>query len=178
VFCFGKSFSTEVFNMGLLGDFFTGVANGVLKSSPRTVQSNPGVRQVEAICAQNGWGIDERMGDDGIVLNFKDKVVGTRQLLVTVASSGNIALFSVFSAASFAPRDLPADLGYFLLLRNKELLFSSWKLTKNDNDTVGFSASYCALLNSLTATTFKVICETLLKEVYEVDLGLQSKGYI
>lgn len=164
--------------MSFLGDLFTGVAKGLVTSASGRMQSNAGIREVESLCNQAGLNIDERLDDNGLVLNFRDPLVGTRPLLITGGTTGKMAILSVASLASFAPCDLPADMGYYLLLRNKEGVFHSWQLSENSSGEIGFIACYCALVEGLDSVMFKTICEALLKEVHEVDKGLRSKGYI
>jgi len=161
-----------------LGDLFKGFANSLINSAKGKVQSNVGIRKIENLCNQLGWSIDGRMDDSGLVLNFSDPTVGTRQLLVTAGESGRMAFLSMACLVSIAPDDLPNELGYHLLMRNKAGVFHSWQLCENTNGRAGFIASYCALVDGLDPVMFKVICDTLLKEVHEVDNGLRSKGYM
>jgi len=162
--------------MRFFKDLFNGASNGAINSTFGG-QPNTGLSHIENLCSQLGWGIDERFGANGIGLNFKDPVVGIRQVVVSAGQSGALAALSVISAAQFSPSDLPDQLGNYLLIRNKTGVFHSWRLTESEGK-VGFTNSYYALMKGLDASIFKVIIETLLKEVCEVDSGLRNKGLI
>jgi hypothetical protein len=163
--------------MGFFTDLFAGAANGAVHTAVNGIQRNAGVRHIESLCSQLRWGIDERFGENGLALHFKDSVTGVRPVFVSVGAAGDVGLMSVFSIAEFDPSELPAHLGYYLLLRNKDSPFGTWKLTDSDGK-VGFSASYTLLVGGLDATTFKTICESLCMEARELDTGLRSKGLI
>lgn len=159
--------------MGLLSDIWGG-------GKPAARGSQPGgLRRIEAILGQLGWPVDGRVGDSGLLLDFKDPAMagGVRQVLVTAGGDGRIALLSAFSAAAYRPADLPPHLGDFLLLRNKEAQFVAWQLTDTDGK-VGFAVSYTALVDGLDAGTFKLISETLVREASAVDGGLRQRGLL
>jgi hypothetical protein len=111
------------------------------------------------------------------LLRVRVALYGIVLVMVTAGGKGHIAILSVFSAATYRPADLPPHLGDFLLLRNKEAMFAAWALTDLEGQ-VGFVASYTALVDGLDAGTFKLVCETLVKEVSAVDGGLRATGLL
>ncbi len=42
---------------------------------------------IEQLCRELGWSVDERVGDHGIVLHFRDPLVNIRKVLVTCGES-------------------------------------------------------------------------------------------
>ncbi|VTR93422.1 unnamed protein product [Gemmata massiliana] len=161
--------------MGFLSDFFTGGVSGATNSAARVGRSG-GIRQIEHLCDQIGWGIDERLGDSGIGLDFKDPIVGTRRLLVTAGEK--IAILNLFSSAEFPARHVPIELALHLLQRNHEGIFHAWRMIGPEGGKVGFAAVYSALMEGLDPVTFKTICETLFKEVHAFDAKLRESGVI
>jgi len=168
--------------MGLFKDFLEGFANGVITTAANGVQSprahGSGNKRIEACCTQLGWGIDERVGKDGIILYFKDPLVNIRKLMIATGDSGQLAVLTVFSAAEMEPRNIPAEIMGHLLLRNKEALFPAWQVMDNGNGNATFAVTYCALVQGLDAGVFKVICETMCKEVHEFDAKLRQAGML
>ncbi len=165
--------------MGLFQDVMRSLSGGTPSTPPNPSSSgSAGLRRVEACCAQLGWGIDERVGTTGLVLHFKDPVVNIRQILVTVGDGGQLGIVSAFSTADLAPRRLPADLGWHLLVRNAEAHFGAWQLRENDSGNASFACAYTVLVGGLDAPTFKFICESLCKEVHALDAKLQQAGLL
>jgi hypothetical protein len=152
--------------MGWFGDFCTGVANGAMNSG-RRVQVNPGIHQLQAMCSELNWGIDEHIDEKTIALHFKDPVAGIRK--VTIVAGDKIAHFSAMSTLTLPIRNVPPELAFHLLIRNSEANFSSWAMIKADSGKVMFVASFTALIGGLDARTLNVICQQLCLETREFD---------
>jgi len=84
----------------------------------------------------------------------------------------------VFSAVEMEPRNISAEVMGHLLLRNKEAIFPAWQVMDNGNGNATFAVTYCALVQGLDAGVFKVICETMCKEVHEFDAKLRQAGML
>jgi hypothetical protein len=166
----------EVYIMGFISELFTSAANGAINSAVRGSQG--GARLIEALCSQNGWSIDERIGKNGIILNFKDPLFGIRPLLVTTSDNSDLVVLSSHSRAQFRPDSVPPQLAYYLLLQNKNASFHAWQVAENDNGTVGFSVLYSTMANALTAPIFKTICEKMCEEAINLDVKLRQAGMI
>jgi hypothetical protein len=167
--------------MGLFGDLVEGFVTGLFDGGTDEAEEperngRQGVNRIEACCAHLGWSIDGRVGERGVVLNFNDPLVRTRPVLITVGSSGHLAMFSVFSAAEIPPRNLSTEMMGHLLLRNKQATFPAWQIDQNDNGNATFAVTYCALVEGLEAGTLKLICEAMCKEVHEFDAKLRQAG--
>jgi hypothetical protein len=171
--------------MGLFRDLVEGVATGLITASanghafPSGQGHAGGSRElVESLCAQLGWSIDGRVGNDGIILNFKDPLIRIRQVVITCGESGRVVGFGVSSAASIAPGNLPPDVPAYLLRRNCGLSLAAWKMFANDRGSVSFGLSYCALTQGLDAATFRFACEAMAKEAHEFDAKLHASGLL
>jgi hypothetical protein len=162
-------------------DFVEGFTTGVIRTAANGLQSSAGTgngnKRIEACCGQLGWGIDERIGD-GIILYFKDPLVNIRKVMIATSDSGQLAVFTVFSAADMPASKVPAEVMAHLLIRNKDAVFPAWQLMENGNGNATFAVTYCALVPGLDAATLKVICETMCKEVHEFDAKLRQAGML
>jgi hypothetical protein len=168
--------------MAFFADLVEGFTNGVIRTAANGVQSSlaggNGNKRIEACCEQLGWGIDERVGKDGIILYFKDPLVNIRKLMIAPSDSGQLAVLTVISAAEMPAGNVPVEVMAHLLARNKESLLAAWQLMENGNGNVTFAVTYCALVQALDGATFKVICETMCKEVHAFDAKLRQAGLL
>jgi hypothetical protein len=111
---------------GFVNGFVAGVsANGSVTQSPR------GVAAIEQLCRELGWSVDERVGDHGIVLHFRDPLVNIRKVLVTCGES--VASVSPFSAAPLSSNRVPQEVLGYLLIRNNELTTAAWRVSAADD---------------------------------------------
>ncbi|OWK42098.1 hypothetical protein [Fimbriiglobus ruber] len=156
--------------MGLLENVFNRLADAV--------KDEFSLFHIESLCSQLGWGIDERLGDWGIVLHFKDSVVGIRKVNVVISKASGLVVFSVLSAGEISTRNAPGDLAYHLLARNGRGTLHSWHTYDTEFGKARLVASYSALIGGLNALTFSTICEALCHEVNALDLKLQQCGMI
>jgi hypothetical protein len=169
--------------MGWLEDIAKGFASGVISAVEARQfpalqgQRVQGTQQIESFCSQLGWRVDERVGDRGIVLHFKDTRANTRKVLVTASDAGSIAVLTVFSEAQLAPRRVPLEILGYLLKRNGEMTFPAWQLFANDGN-VAFALTYGALVQGLNASTFAFLCETMCNEAFDLDSKLRQAGVL
>ena len=167
--------------MGLFNDMVEGFATGVgLAMAERSAfgagSANQGTQLVRACCAQLGWGIDERLGDTGFVLHFKDPLVGTRKLSILVSDAGHIALFAVFSAANSSSHLASPEVLAYLLRRNREMSFPAWQVSNEQG--VRLSLTYCLPVSGLSPSFFKFLCAEMCREVYDFDARLRQAGVL
>jgi hypothetical protein len=135
--------------------------------------SNQGVQLIERWCAELGWRIDDRIGSDGIILDFNDPLIGIRKLLITVADGGSIAQFSVFSAANLNVRQLTGKLMAYLLCHNREI-FGAWQMKINDDNTITLAVASALFVSGMSANEFKATCNLLVKEANDLDTKLNN----
>lgn len=156
---------------GFVNGFVAGVTdNGSVSQSPR------GLAAIERLCRELGWSVDERVGDHGIVLHFRDPLVNIRKVLVTGGES--VASISTFSAATLSSSQVPQEVLGYLLLRNNELTTAAWRVSASDDGNAVFALAYCALIGGMNAATFKYICETQVKEANAFDTKMQAAGLL
>ena len=164
--------------MGLINDIIRSVS-GTLPAPTRSSMPAPSVmRRVEALSAELGWGIDERVGENGILLHFKDALIGIRRILVSTSPGGEIAVFNAFSEADLPPHRLPPDLASYLLIRNRDAMFVSWRMRETDGGNAAFDVRYTALVGGLDARYFRLICETLCQEGHALDAKFRQAGLL
>lgn len=165
--------------MGFFREVTEGFVNGFVsagKNGP-SHSSASGRDVIEACCAQLGWSIDERIQNNGMVLYFKDPIVSIRKLLITVGDAGSIAVMSVFSAAEIPAHQVSSEVLGYLLSRNTAMVCPAWQISANDGK-IGFSVAYGTHVRGLDAPLFKVLCETMCKEVHEFDSKLRQAGIL
>ena len=131
---------------------------------------------LESVSGQAGFEVAARHGDGRYELHFNDREFGTRRVFVNWGRW--VASFALRSAAELAVGDLFPELGYGLLLRNKDLAMGAWDMREVDGGGIGFVVSYTALIAGLDGNALRIICEALCKEAAAVDKGLRSKGLI
>ncbi len=163
--------------MGMLGNafeaFLNATASAVAKNLLPQAQASG---HIERLCQELGWPIDERNGE-GVVLYFNDPTLGVRKVLVT--EGAKVMLISTFSGAVVPAARLPVEVMGYLLTRNTQLAAAAWQASVMDNGgSVKFALAYCALIAGLDATTFKVICEAMVKEAHEFDVKMKAAGLL
>src|SRR5262249_54398435 len=107
--------------MGLFNDVVNGFVNGFVAgatSNGSVSQSRRGVVDVEQLCRELGWSVDERFGDKGVVLHFRDPVINVRKVLVV---PDYFTLIRTYSGAVVAGNALPKEVLGHLLSRNRAL---------------------------------------------------------
>lgn len=165
--------------MGFFREVTEGFVNGFVsaaKSGP-SHSSASGREMIEACCAQLGWSIDERLDNNGMVLYFKDPIVSIRKLLITVGDAGSLAVMSVFSGAEIPAHQVSSEVLGYLLSRNTAMVCPAWQIAANDGK-IRFSVAYGTLVRGLDAGLFKVLCETMCKEVHDFDSKLRQAGIL
>ena len=150
--------------------------DGVRTPRRRGGERPAATRGFEALCRQAGWAPDADHGGGRYELHFSSSVYGTRKVLVNWGTS--VASFALRSAAEFPPGKLFPEMGYGLLMRNKEAALGSWDMRELSNGNFGFVVSYTALVAGLDGAVLKAVCESLCEEASHVDGGLRSKGLI
>jgi hypothetical protein len=76
--------------MGLFQEVVKGFVNGFVAGftdNGSASQAPRGLAAIEQLCRELGWSVDERVGDHGIVLHFRDPLVNIRKVLVTCGES-------------------------------------------------------------------------------------------
>lgn len=160
--------------MGLLNDFFNGFSDGLTVAA--ALSGNQGVKLIERWCAELGWGIDRRIDSTSLILDFKDPLIGIRKLLITVAYSGKMAGFSVFSVVDLHVRQLSGKLMAYLLYRNSEML-GAWHMKINDDGTVSLCVAHNLVLQGMDAGLFRALTQELLKEANDLDTKLNNSEF-
>jgi len=160
--------------MGLLNDFVNGFADGLTVATALSV--NQGIRLIERWCAELGWGIDDRIGSDGIVLDFKDPLIRIRKLLITVSDSGKMASFTAFSAADLNVRQLTGKLMAYLLCHNSEIL-GAWQMKIKDDGDISLCVAHQLVLGGMNAGMFGATCQQLVKEANDLDTKLNNSEF-
>jgi hypothetical protein len=156
-------------------EFVNGFVAGAMDNM-RASSSPNGVAAIEQFCRELCWSVDERVGDRGIVLHFRDPLMNIRKVLVTCGES--IASILTFSAATLLPSQVPQEVLGYLLIRNNELTTGAWRVSASDDGNASFALAYCALIGGLNADTFKYICETQVKEAHAFDTNMKSAGLL
>lgn len=165
--------------MGLFNEVVKGFVNGFVagvSDNGPAPQSRHGVAAIERLCRELGWSVDERLGDTGIVLHFRDPLVNIRPVMVTCGES--IASISTFSGADIPAGRVPAEVLGYLLRRNNELTTGAWRIPNSDNGNASFVVAYYALIGGLDSATFKYICDTQVKEAHVFDTKMQAAGLL
>jgi hypothetical protein len=142
----------------------------------RLVGGNEGVQLIEQWCKELGWGIDDRIGSDGIILDFKDPLIRIRKLLITVSDSGKMASFMAFSAANLNVRQLSGKLMAYLLCHNSEIL-GAWQMKIKDDGDITLSVSHHLILGGMNAGMFGATCKQLVTEANDLDTKLNSSEF-
>lgn len=133
---------------------------------------------VEALCSELGWSIDERIGNDGIVLNFRDPIIRLRKVVVSCGAGGDIVGISTLSAAALDENRIPNTAILYLLFRSAELTFPAWQMGVGRDEKVRFTLAYCAMATGLTAGFFKTLCETMVSEARAFDEKMRESGLL
>jgi len=165
--------------MGLFLDVVNSFVNGFVAGAMDNVRassSQNGLAAIEQLCRELGWSVDERVGDHGIVLHFRDPLVNIRKVLVTCGES--IASILTFSAAALPSSQVPREVLGYLLIRNNELTTAAWRVSASDDGIASFALAYCVLIGGLNAATFKYICETQVKEAHAFDAKMKGAGLL
>ena len=163
--------------MNLFWDFLEGVASGFGSAASEKTPVNPAGELVETCCHELGWAIDERPNAHAMCLHFKDPLVGIRKVLVGFGDQEFYVGFTVFSGVCVPPQQVPLNALGYLLKRNGQP-FVGWEMCVGDNGDVGFALNYFALASGLRPAAFKLICETMLKEVHEFDAKMDKAGLL
>jgi hypothetical protein len=162
--------------MNLFRGFFEGVAAGFASTVTETTPGSPAGELIEKCCHELGWAIHERPSAHAMCLNFKDPLVGIRRVLAGFGKEFCVA-FTVFSGVCVPPQQFPLNVLGYLLKRNGQP-FVGWEMCVADDGDVGFALNYCALTSGLRPPVFKLICETMLKEVHEFDAKMDKAGLL
>ena len=165
--------------MGLFNDVVNGFVNGFVAGvtdNGSAARSPRGPAAIEQLCRELGWSVDERVGDHGIALHFRDPLVNVRKVLVTCGES--IASICTFSAANLSSNRVPEEVLGYLLIRNKELTTAAWQVSASDDGSALFALAYCALIGGMDAPTFKYICEMQAKEANAFDTKMKAAGLL
>ena len=165
--------------MGLFNEVVKGFVNGFVagvSDNGPVSQSRYGLAAIERLCRELGWTVDERVGDKGIVLHFRDPLVSIRPVMVVCGES--IAGISTFSAADIPASRVPPEVLGYLLHRNNELTTAAWRVSASDDGNASFALAYCALISGLDSATFKYICDAQVKEVHAFDSKMQAAGLL
>ena len=148
--------------------FIEGLVNGFVQAV--------GGGRIERLCSELGWSIDERDGDQ-ITLRFKDKITGTRDVMIG-AGDDSLVLFMVFSTAVMPRDEVPDELVGYLLNRNTELGLGAWQASIDKKGNAFLGIKYAALGNGLTAGALKYICQTMVEEATEFDGRMKRAGLL
>ena len=133
--------------------------------------------QLDQLCREIGWGIDERNGD-GIALYFKGDRVSSRRTVIVIHPNGDqLMSFICKCRAVFSDRTLPDELLPAILIRNDDLTIGGW-VAKLDGGTISLSLRYTALSAGVDAASFSRICSLLIEEVAEVEANLHRNGLL
>jgi hypothetical protein len=163
--------------MKLFWDFLEGVASGFASTVAEKAPVNPAGEVVESCCRELGWVIDERPNAHEMCLHFKDPLISIRKVLVCFDDEGLFVAFTVYSAVCVPAKQVPLEAFGYLLKRNGES-FVRWEMCIGDGGEIGFALNYFALASGLRHATFKLICDTMLKEVHEFDARMDKAGLI
>jgi hypothetical protein len=163
--------------MNRFWDFLGGVASGIVSPASEKTPVNPAGEVVETCCHELGWVINERPNANAMCLHFKDPLVRVRYVLVDFGDPGIYVAFKVFSAACVPQQQVPLNALGYLLKRNGQP-FVGWEMCVGDTGSVGFALNYFALASGLRPEAFKLICETILKEVHEFDAKMDKAGLL
>ena len=168
--------------MGLFKDMMAGFATGFVSAAVESLQaghshghSSQGNAQIEQHCRQLGWEVDEREGD-AILLHFNDPGVGIRKVAIT--SGQRLMSFRVWSEVTMNPRQLPAEIMGYLLLRNSEMAFCAWQVFVAANGEAGFALAACTLLDGIDSAAFQFICQTMVKEMHTFETKMKAAGLL
>jgi hypothetical protein len=161
--------------MNRFWDFLEGVASGFVSAVSEKTPANPAGEVVETCCHELGWVINERPNAHAMCLHFNDPLVRVRYVLVDLGDHRTYVAFKVFSAVCVPPQQVPLNALGYLLKRNGQP-FIGWEMCVGDTGDVGFALNYFALADGLRPAVFKLICETMLKEVHEFDAKMDKAG--
>jgi hypothetical protein len=179
------NFSTPLKGDMVMG-LFMNALEGLVDSLARTAVDHLGVMLgnggsskttlgIERLCKEIGWKVGEREGNT-IFLYFNDPIVRTRKVIICGGDTGKLTAISVLSGITLFGQEVkPETLGH-LLERNGELLVGAWQALDLDDGKVTFALKYCALATGLDATTFKCICEYMVKEAHDFDAKMKAMG--
>jgi hypothetical protein len=163
--------------MKLFWDFLEGVASGFVSAGSEKTPANPAGEVVETCCQQLGWAIDERPNAHEMFLHFKDPLIRVRKVLVCFDDEGFYVAFTAFSAVCVPAQQVPIEALGYLLKRNGKS-FVNWEMCIGDGGDIGFALNYFALASGLRPAAFKLICDTMLKEVHEFDARMDKAGLL
>ncbi len=165
--------------MGLFKEMMQGFVNGFVAGAAdhiRTSRSPNSVADIERLLTEVGWSVDERVGDKGIALHFRDPITNIRPVLVTCGDS--IVGISTYSVSAIPTNRVPTEVLGYLLLRNNELTAGAWRVSASDNGNASFALAYYALIGGLNAPMLKYICETQVKEAHAFDARMRGAGLL
>ncbi len=163
--------------MGLFQEAVKGFVNGFTAGAAENLRaSHAGVAAVEQLCRALGWSVDERVGDNGVVLHFNDPLIGIRRVLVVPGE--NFTVFRTFSDAKFPGSQGQAEIFGYLLKRNHELTGGAWQVWVLSNGNAVFAVEYCAITDGLNAALFKYICQTQVGEAHAFDAKMKAVGLL
>lgn len=154
--------------------FFSNLFSGVVSAATR----NAGVVHIEDLCAQLNWGIDERVGDSGIMLHFKDPVFGIRPVLIAVGTQGGLCMISSRSNAKIPAARIPGQLACYLLTENGKTGLFAWSLSANDDGTGTFVLSCMTPVPALTPQMFQHLCTSMAAAAADFDAKLRQAGLL
>jgi hypothetical protein len=146
--------------MGFLNDFVKGMKDS----------------RLERLCAELGWGVDERIDDKTFGLHFNGDRLTPKRVVYVIDGDG-MASFLCKCRAQFSSRTLPDDLLPAMLVRNVDVTVGAWQASV-DSGGVSLLLRYNALTAGMDAATFQRICTMMLREVAEVEAGLSGKGLL
>ena len=162
--------------MSTIWDLVEGFTSGVASAAAERFSGNVAMSIVERCCNELGWEIDERRSAREISLNFNDPITTIRQVNVFVGERGMSTSFRAASIVRIPTKQIQLQILGYLLERNVDP-FIGWEcITINGN--VSFSVSYLAIAAGLNSDTFKLVCETLVKEVHEFDSRMSQAGLV
>lgn len=147
--------------------FWNSVVSGAVNGAANGARAG----RLEQICGEVGWNIDERLDDDGIVLHFKCPTVGVRKVLV--CAGARVMTISAYSSLGVCASNMPRELAAYLLLRNQESHFGSWRAKVGDGGRLELSMAHTGFL-TMDANFFRVTCSEIVKEVNEFDAKMRQ----
>ncbi len=161
--------------MGLFQDVLEGFVTGFVSVTADHMRhgralghSSHGTVQIERLCREVGWEVDEREAN-AVILHFTDPVARIRKLSVSGGDTGKVALFSSCSSVVIPARQVQANVLAHLLVRNGEMTTGAWQANVMGSGGVGFVVKYFALVAGLDASIFKQIGEGLVREASDFD---------
>jgi hypothetical protein len=162
--------------MGIFHNLAEAFTHGYRMAETFSHGNRPARGRFERLCAEAGWGVDQREGDT-ISLYFKEPLTGRR--IVNIGNcDGALPFFYVGSYVSMPSKEVPEEVLGHLLIRNHSIALGGWRAQITDEGKAMFALVYTALGDGLTVNLFKHICEKMAGEVNDFDSKMHKAGLL